>query len=126
MQLRMSLLVVVAFLSASCGGTDAVVNPTQPSPTTSALSVAVSTTAPITVAQRIQNPFCPSVTPFSVPLVVVVQPPTGVSVIVTSIRAQFVDTSGAAAPQVTLPAPVPTTQFGSALEQSPVPGSPLP
>jgi hypothetical protein len=53
-----------------------------------------------------------------VPLVVVVQPPTGVSVVVTSIRAQFVDTSGAAAPQVTLPAPVPTTQFGSALEQS--------
>ncbi len=40
---RMSLLVVVAFLSASCGGTDAVVNPTQPSPTTSALSVAVGT-----------------------------------------------------------------------------------
>ena len=86
---RMSLLVVVAFLSASCGGTDAVVNPTQPSPTTSALSVAVSTTSPIAVAQKIQNPFCPSVTPFSVPLVVVVQPPTGVSVVVTSIRAQF-------------------------------------
>jgi hypothetical protein len=80
--------------------------------------VAVSTTAPTIVAQKIQNPFCPSVTPFSVPLVVVVQPPTGVSVVVTSIRAQFVDTSGAAAPQVTLPAPVPTTQFGSALEQS--------
>ena len=118
MQLRMSLLVVVAFLSVSCGGTDAVVNPTQPSPITSSLSVAVSTTAPTIVAQKIQNPFCPSVTPFSVPLVVVVQPPTGVSVVVTSIRAQFVDTSGAAAPQVTLPAPVPTTQFGSALEQS--------
>jgi hypothetical protein len=115
MQHRMSLLVVVALLSASCGGTDAVVNPTQPSPITSALSVAVSTTSPITVAQKIQNPFCPSVTPFSVPLVVVVQPPT---VVVTSIRAQFVDTSGAAAPQVTLPAPVPTTQFGSALEQA--------
>ena len=43
MQHRMSLLVVVAFLSASCGGTDAAVNPTQPSPITSALSVAVST-----------------------------------------------------------------------------------
>ena len=118
MQHRMSLLVVVAFVSASCGGTDAVVHPTQPSPITSSLSVAVSTTSPIAVAQKIQNPFCPSVTPFSVPLVVVVQPPTGVSVVVTSIRAQFVDTSGAAAAQVTLPAPVPTTQFGSALEQA--------
>ena len=118
MQLRMSLLVVVAFLSASCGGTDAVVNPTQPSPITSALSVGVSTTSPIAVAQKIQNPFCPSVTPFGVPLVVVVHPPQGVTVVVTSIRAQFVDTSGVAAPQVTLPAPVPTTQFGSALEQA--------
>ena len=118
MQRRMSLLVVVAFLGASCGGTDAVVNPTQPSPTASALSVAVSTTSPIAVAQKIQNPFCPSVSPFGVPLVVVVQPPTGVSVVVTSIRAQFVDTSGAAAPQVTLPAPVPTTQFGTALDNA--------
>ena len=43
MQHRMSLLVVVAFLGASCSGTDAVVNPTQPSPTTSPLFVAVST-----------------------------------------------------------------------------------
>ena len=118
MQRCMPLLVVVAFLSASCGGTDAVVNPTQPSPTASALSVAVSTSSPITVAQKVKNPFCPSVTPFSVPLVVMVQPPPGVRVVVTSIRAQFVDTSGAAAPQVTLPAPVPTTQFGSALEQA--------
>ena len=118
MQRRMSLLVVVAFLGASCSGTDAVVNPTQPSPTTSPLFVAVSTTSPITVAQKIKNPFCPSVTPFNVPLVVVVQPPGGVSVVVTSIRVQFVDTSGAAAPQVTLPAPVPITQFGSALEQA--------
>ena len=118
MQRRMSLLVVVAFLGASCSGTDAVVNPTQPSPTTSSSFVAVSTTSPIAVAQRIKNPFCPSVSPFSVPLVVVVQPPGGVSVVVTSIRVQFVDTSGAAAPQVTLPAPVPITQFGSALEQA--------
>jgi hypothetical protein len=118
MQARISLLVVVAFVSASCSGTDAVVNPTQPSPTTSPLSVAVSTPSPFAAAQKIKNPVCPSVSPFSVPLIVVVEPPTGVSVIVTSIRAQFVDTSGAAAPQVTLPAPVPTTQFGSALEQA--------
>jgi hypothetical protein len=123
MQRRMSLLVVVAFLGASCGGTDATSNLTQPSLSSSPLSAAplsaaVTTTSPIITAQRVNNPFCPSVAPFNVPLVVVVQPPGGVSVIVTAIRVQFVDTSGAAAPQVTLPAPVPTTQFGSALENS--------
>jgi len=116
MQRRMSLLVVAAFLGASCGGTDATSNLTQPSSSSSPLSVAVSTTSPIVAAQRVNNPFCPSVSPFNVPIVVIVQPSGGVSVVVTAIRVQFVDTSGAAATQVTLPAPVPTTQFGTALD----------
>ena len=116
MRHRISLLVVVAFLGASCGGTDDALNPTQPSRPASPLSVGVSTTSSIVVAERVRNPFCPSVAPFNVPLVVVVQPSDEVSVIVTAIRVQFFDTSGFAAPQVTLPAPVPTTQFGSALD----------
>jgi hypothetical protein len=118
MRHRISLLVVVAILGASCSGTDADQNLTQPSPSASPLSVGVSTTSSLAVAERVRNPFCPSVAPFNVPLVVVVQPPGGVSVIVTAIRAQFFDTSGFAAPQVTLPGPVPTTQFGSALEDA--------
>ena len=118
MRHRISLLVVVAFLGASCGGTDAALNPTQPSPSASPLSVGVSTTSSMAVAERVRNPFCPSVAPFNVPLIVVVQPPGGVSVVVTAIRVQFVDTSGFGAPQVTLPAPVPTTQFGSALDNA--------
>jgi hypothetical protein len=118
---RSWLLVVAAFLVASCGGTDATMSPTKPTPLTqssSSLSVTVSTASPIASAQRVRNPFCPSVSPFDVPVVVIVEPPAGVTVIVTAIRVQFVDTSGASATQVTLPAPVPTTQFGSALEQS--------
>ena len=118
MQRRMSLLVVVAFLGASCGGTDATSNLTQPSSSSSPLSVAVSTTSPIVAAQRVNNPFCPSVSPFNVPIVVIVQPSGGVSVVVTAIRVQFFDTSGTGAPQVTLPGPVPTTQFGSALDNA--------
>jgi hypothetical protein len=110
---RISLLVVAAFLFASCGGTDAALNLTQPTPSSNSLSVAVSTTSPLAVAERVTNPFCPSVTPFKVPLVIVVQPDGGV--VVTRIRLQFFDTSGAGMPQVTLPAPVPTTQFGTAL-----------
>ena len=41
MRHRISLLIVVAFLGASCGGTDAALNPTQPSPAASKLSVGV-------------------------------------------------------------------------------------
>lgn len=121
MQHRLSLLVIAAFLGASCGGTDAAPNLTQPTQLTqssSPLSVAVSTTSPLAVAQRVESPFCPSVAPFNVPLVIVVQPSDAVSVLVTRIRVQFFDTSGTGAPQVTLPAPVPTTQFGSALDNA--------
>jgi hypothetical protein len=114
MQHRISLLVVAAFLSASCSsGPDAAPSLTQPTQSSSPLSVAVSTTSSMAVAERVNNPFCPSVAPFKVPFVIVVQPDGGV--IVTRIRLQFFDTSGAGMPQVTLPAPVPTTQFGTAL-----------
>lgn len=118
MQHRISLLVVAAVLSASCSGTDAPLNLTQPTAASTSLSVAVSTSSPLAAAERVSNSFCPSVFPFRVPLVIVVEPDDGTSVIVTSIRVQFFDTSGTAAPQVTLPAPVPTTQFGTALDQA--------
>ena len=122
MQHRISLLVVAAFVGASCGGTDATLNPTQPTQptlvTSSLSSVAVSTTSSMAVAQRVPNPFCPTVAPFNVPFVIVVRPNGAVGVIVTAIRLQFFDTSGARAPEVTLPAPVPTTQFGTALENA--------
>ena len=118
MQHRTSLLVVAAVLTASCSGSDATQQLTQPTSPGSALSVAVSTTSPIALAERVGNPFCPSVTPFRVPFVVVVESDGGGTVIVTSIRVQFVDTSGIGAAQVTLPAPVPMTQFGSALDRA--------
>ncbi len=118
MQHRISPLVVAAFLGASCGGTDAALNLTQPTESSSESSVVVSTMSSMVVAERVNNPFCPSVAPFNVPLVIVVQPDGGTSVVVTAIRAQFFDASGTGRPQVTLPAPVPTTQFGTALDNA--------
>ena len=118
MQHGISLLVVAAILSASCGGTDAAQNLTQPTSSSDSSSVAVSTISQLVVAERVNNPFCPSVTPFKVPIGIVVQPNSAVGITVTSIRVQFTDTTGAVMPQVTLPAPVPTTQFGSALENA--------
>jgi hypothetical protein len=56
------------------------------------------------------------VSPFAVPFVVVVQPIGNVNFFVTSIGLQFVDTSGMRTPQTQLPAPIPTTQAGTALD----------
>jgi hypothetical protein len=113
---RISPLVVAAFLAASCSGTDVTQNLTQPTPSNNAVAVAVSTTSSSVVAQPVIAPSCPSVAPFAVPFVIVVQPIGTVSVVVTSIRLQFVDSSGMRTPQTLLPAPIPTTQFGTALD----------
>jgi hypothetical protein len=54
---------------------------------------------------------------FTIPLSVVVQ--TGsAAVTITSVSAQFVPSSGMPMPQVTLPAPAPTVQFGTALTEA--------
>jgi hypothetical protein len=118
MQHHMSILVSAALLAASCGGTDAQPNLTQPTISGRASAVSVSTTSPIALAQPVNNPICPSVAPFTVPLVIIVQPDGGGVVVVTAIRVQFFDVSGISMPQVTLPAPVPTTQVGTALENA--------
>jgi hypothetical protein len=115
MRYHISLLVFAAFLAASCDGTDAPPNLTEPTPFSGASKVSVSTTSPFALAQPVSNPLCPSFAPFNVPLVIVVQPDDVGAVAVTAIRIQFVDTSGMSMPQVTLPAPVPTTQIGTDL-----------
>jgi hypothetical protein len=111
---RLSLLVVAAVVAASCDANNATQSPTQPTPANNAPSITVSTTSPTALAQRVSNPFCPTVAPFNVPFVVVVS--SGLfPVVVTSIRLQFVDTAGFGMPLVTLPAPVPTAQIGTSL-----------
>jgi hypothetical protein len=68
------------------------------------------------IAQPVANPLCPRVSPFNVPFVVVVNSNGTTGLVVTQFRMQFTDSAGITAPQITLPAPVPTTQIGSALE----------
>jgi hypothetical protein len=115
---RMSLLGLIAFLAAACSGTDAGQTPTQPSETSSKLSIAVSTMSSTIVAQPVINALCPVVSPFTLPMVVVVQPSNSIGFVVTTISVRFVDTSGVMIPQMQLPAPMPTTQFGTALDNS--------
>jgi hypothetical protein len=68
-------------------------------------------------AQQTSFSFCPTVTPFSATIAVVVVA-GDVDLFVTSITSQFTDTNNIQLPTITLPAPVPTAQFGSALVQA--------
>jgi hypothetical protein len=112
-----SFVVVAAFLAASCG--DMGTHGTTTGPTmVAAAAPMVSATQSAVHAQPIGNPFCPTVAPFIVPFNIVVSVNGGVSLFITSFNLQFVDTSGHQAPAVTLPAPLPATQFGTALVES--------
>jgi hypothetical protein len=109
-------LVVGAFLATSCGDTTAVVTATGP--TTFALVPASFSVTPSTVvAQPVRTSFCPAFPPFTAVLNLSISAGS-VSVSITEISLRFVDTFGVGMPQVTLPAPVMTTQFGSALVQA--------
>jgi hypothetical protein len=85
-------------------------------------SLEVQPTSATAFAQPVGNAFCPSVAPFNVAFGLSVRT-TGA--IITGIRAQFTDTSGVRAPQVTLPAPGPTPVFGNAMPAGSVQTLPL-
>jgi hypothetical protein len=128
---RASLLVAAVLLTASCSDTDAGLTATQPSVLRTS-SVVVDATSSTAVAQPVANPFCPSVAPFEVPLGVTVRATGSSAVVITRIGMRFTDTSGRQAPEVTLPmipvtlpAPGPTFQFGSAAQTDSVRTFPL-
>jgi hypothetical protein len=110
--------VVAAFLATSCSDTDARVTATGPTSLTSQSatfqSATLDVTVPGAVSQTGRMVSCPASPPFTA-LVNLSVRAGDVRVTVVEISLLFVDASGVRAPQVTLPAPVMTTQFGSAL-----------
>jgi hypothetical protein len=108
------LLVSLLFVS-SCNDSG---HSTRPTALISTASFSVGATSQTAIAQRVNDFRCPTISPFSVPIVVVVQSNSAEALVVTEMRLQFVDSSGARMPQVTLPAPLPTTQFGTALAET--------
>jgi hypothetical protein len=110
-----ALLLTAVFATASC-------DQKTTTPTTinfAPASAVLVSSVPATLFAQPRNSFsCPFVTPFFAPMVVVVQPDGTPGFVVTQIALNFTDRSGQTQPQITLPAPVPTTQFGSALDQS--------
>jgi hypothetical protein len=98
---------------AGCGTAN---TPTVPTTLESHASASVSAASSVQ-AQQTSFSFCPTVTPFSATIAVVVVA-GDVDLFVTSITSQFTDTNNIQLPTITLPAPVPTAQFGSALVQA--------
>jgi hypothetical protein len=121
---RASLLLVVVLFTTSCSDTDASRSTIGPSSVGQA-SLEVQPTSATAVAQPVGNAFCPSVAPFNVAFGLSVRTTGWSSAIITGIRAQFTDTSGVRAPQVTLPAPGPTPVFGNAMPAGSVQTFPL-
>jgi hypothetical protein len=111
----LALLAAVSLAASACDD-----DPTRETRPTTFASSSVSFSAQSTTvfAQPVGNAFCPRVAPFSVPMVVVVRPGGALDLVVTNIQLQFTDTLGRQQPQVTLPGPVPVTQFGDALDRA--------
>jgi hypothetical protein len=110
------LLAALAF--ASCGG-DANLNVTGPTSiglkTSDSASFAL--TPDVFTAQSISGGACPLLSPFLVGFNLSVHA-GAIGVSVTDITFRFSDRRGVAMPQVTLPAPVLATQFGTTLVQA--------
>jgi hypothetical protein len=112
----MRKLILPGALVLALAGCETANTPTVPTTLESHASASVSAASSVQ-AQQTSFSFCPTVTPFSATIGVVVVAGE-VDLIVTSITSQFTDTNNIQLPTITLPAPVPTAQFGSALVQA--------
>jgi len=109
-------LLAASLLAAGCDDSDRQISATAPGdlvplPTTSFASIDRSSAS----AQLIRVADCPHVHPFRVPFNLIIHAIGDVSVTLTEVRMVFTDRAGLTAPTVTLPAPVLTRQFGTAL-----------
>jgi hypothetical protein len=113
------VLAAVALATSACSDSEMAAR-TQPTTfsTSAQANVSFSTVSDTVSAVPVFGSSCPGIAPFRVPIVVLVSPNGAAGLAVTQIQLQFTDTSGIQMPQVTLPAPVPTTQFGDALDRS--------
>src|SRR5262245_53000899 len=115
-------VLLLAALAASCSDTDpaASTHPTAFRSSTSAPAVTFRTTSTTVIAQPVTGYFCSTVSPYFVAITAIVNPNGRTGVVITSIQLQFTDTTQRTLPTttITLPGPVPITQFGDALDAS--------
>jgi hypothetical protein len=110
-----AVVLIAAFLTASCSDTDARLAATEPSPLSGSKTASLAISPVVVAPQIFRTPPCVGLPPFGVHFNLNVQAGDMQNLLITSVRAEFRDSSGMQAPAVTLPAPVPTAQFGSML-----------
>lgn len=116
-----SSVVVGALIVASCGGANTsatVTGPGSTEPVTASLQAPKLSVTAATASQSIGRPACPAVPPFTVSFGLSIHHAGDFNLFITQIRLQFVDRFGVRMPQVTLPGPVPTVEFGTMLVQA--------
>ena len=108
----------VSLLTTGCSDSDDGLAPTGPVALRAGTSTTFASIQPSVVSGRPTGlGGCPQVQPLRALLNLNVRA-DDVDLLLREIRLQFFDTGGLAAPTVTLPAPVMTTQFGTALVQA--------
>jgi hypothetical protein len=112
-----AVLLAACFLTASCSDTETSAVATSPSPLFTNGSFASITPSTLT-AQRNSRFGCPGVQPLVVSANLVVLDDDDPPLFINEVRLRFTDRAGVPGPQVTLPAPLPTTQHGTALVQA--------
>jgi hypothetical protein len=123
-QIFAAVVVAAALSAAACSDGDARLTPSGPQALREndnwlAPAPFVGITSSVLSAQLINNfVACPAIQPFLVTANIVVRADGDAAVFIDSVRMRFTDTSGFAAPEVTLTAPVPTRPFGSALVEA--------
>jgi hypothetical protein len=110
---------LVTILLTACTDGDARLNPVEPGIPTQASSFglrpSIGLGSSVLSSQRAGDQRCPDVPPFFVPFAITVGADPGADVALDAVRLRFADVVGVTMPQVTLPQPSLTTQFGSTL-----------
>jgi hypothetical protein len=114
------ILCALAALTLATACSDNATSPTSPSSQSNieAPRASFGLVSDTVVAQPVSYWQCPFTPPYAVPFIVFVDRNGDPALSVTEFQLRFTDTFGMSMPTVTLPAPVPTTEFGSALSAS--------
>src|SRR4029079_9132073 len=116
-----ALSLTAVLLAVSCSDSNLPTTPTTfgtAGSSSSSATVSINALSDNIVAQPVASSFCPTVAPFNVPFVVVVNSGGASGVVVTQFHMQFTDIAGTHMPSVTIPAPVPIQEFGTELTQA--------